>query len=372
MKKFILLGIIIAASHLWCSQLQAQIFKGFNAFSVKDEVITEQEWTNAVQHRDEYNCRRDTMDWSRRKVAEVAVFKTLDDEDKTAYVWTDLWLTNIGMFVERNETIVEIWHVNEMEAVFVENGVADTCRIAGSDFGVYSKDGIFVGCKGFDCDNHVHLFFYQHVDASAQCHIRLLGEYTSCSAYLQNYNDENALAWYKGSLYWTGLDRHPSGKETRTFHKLSFLPNPAPEGGKSTSVAETKAYIDLGLPSGTLWCNLNEEGLYTHDDAVIRFGDAIPTTEQWKELRNSCQWTWEENGYKITGPNGASITLSAAGRRLCDGTPERGDGYYWSATPFVKDKLTLTFDELFFTPCTIYLYYSSPCNEHSVRLIRGK
>ncbi len=372
MKKFILLGIIIAASHLWCSQLQAQIFKGFNAFSVKDEVITEQEWTNAVQHRDEYNCCRDTMDWYRRKAAEVAVFKTLDDEDKTAYVWTDLWLTNIGMFVERNETIVEIWHANDMEAVFVENGVADTCRIAGSDFGVYSKDGIFVGCKGFDCDNHVHLFFYQHVNASAQCHIRLLGEYTSCSAYLQNYNDENALAWYKGSLYWTGYDRYPAGKETRTFHKLSFLPSPMPEGGKNTFISESKAYIDLGLPSGTLWCNLNEEGLYTHDDAVIRFGDALPTTEQWKELQNSCQWTWNGNGYKIVGPNGASIILPAAGRRLCDGTPERGDGYYWSATPFVKDNLTLTFDELFFTPCTIYLYYSSPCNEHSVRLIRGK
>ncbi|MBO4645295.1 MAG: hypothetical protein J5642_02135 [Bacteroidales bacterium] len=70
---------------------------------------------------------------------------------------------------------------------------------------------------------------------------------------------------------------------------------------QSTSKSETKSYIDLGLPSGTLWCNQNEEGLYTHDDAVIRFGDALPTTEQWKELRNSCLWTWNGNGYKIVG-----------------------------------------------------------------------
>lgn len=371
MKKFILIGIIMAATWFSCPILQAQIFKGFNEFSVKDEVITEQEWTNAVQHRAEYNCHRDTMDWHRRKRAEVAVFETLRDEDKTAYVCTDLWLTNIGMFVERDETIVEIWHANDMEAVFVGNGVADTCRIAGSDFGVYSKDGIFVGCEGFDCDNHVHLYFYQHVDVSAPCHIRWLGEYT-CSSYLQNYNDENALAWYKGCLYWTGFDRYPSGEDARTFHKLSFLPKPIPEDDQSASISESKTYIDLGLPSGTRWCNLNEEGLYTHDDAVIGFGDALPTTEQWEELRNLCQWTWEGNGYKIIGPNGASITLPAAGRRLCDGTPERGDGCYWSASPLVKDNITLTFYELFFTSYVINLFYSSPCNEHSVRLIQMK
>ena len=138
----------------------------------------------------------------------------------------------------------------------------------------------------------------------------------------------------------------------------------------STSKSETKSYIDLGLPSGTLWCNQSEEGLYTHDDAVIRFGDALPTTEQWKELQNSCQWTWNGNGYKIVGLNGASIILPAAGRHLCDGTPERGSGYYWSASPFVKDNLILTFDNLFFTTSTVMFYYSSPCNQYSIRLIQ--
>lgn len=31
-------------------------------------------------------------------------------------------------------------------------------------------------------------------------------------------------------------------------------------------------YVDLGLPSGTLWKNKNEEGFYTYDDAVSKFG----------------------------------------------------------------------------------------------------
>ena len=139
---------------------------------------------------------------------------------------------------------------------------------------------------------------------------------------------------------------------------------------QSTSKSVTKSYIDLGLPSGTLWCNQNEEGLYTHDDAVIRFGDALPTTEQWKELRNSCLWTWNGNGYKIVGPNGASIILPAEGRHLCDGALERSSGYYWSASPFVKDNLILTFDNLFFTTSTVMFYYSSPCNQYSIRLIQ--
>ena len=70
------------------------------------------------------------------------------------------------------------------------------------------------------------------------------------------------------------------------------------------------------------------------------------------------------------GPNGASIILPAEGRHLCDGALERSSGYYWSASPFVKDNLILTFDNLFFTTSTVMFYYSSPCNQYSIRLIQ--
>ena len=95
-------------------------------------------------------------------------------------------------------------------------------------------------------------------------------------------------------------------------------------------------YVDLGLPSGTLWKTQNESGqeFYTYNEAVAQFGDKLPTKEQFEELINSCQWEWNSNGYNVIGSNGKSIFLPAAGF-LYDG--ERMGyldcGYYWSSTP---------------------------------------
>ena len=39
-------------------------------------------------------------------------------------------------------------------------------------------------------------------------------------------------------------------------------------------------YVDLGLPSGTLWKDKNEEGgFYTYDQAVSKFGNKLPTKD---------------------------------------------------------------------------------------------
>lgn len=74
-------------------------------------------------------------------------------------------------------------------------------------------------------------------------------------------------------------------------------------------------YIDLGLPSGTLWASD-----YVRFDSEIRvfpYNVAallnIPTEVQWKELISKCRW--EFKGHKeeckrhiiCTGPNGKSI-----------------------------------------------------------------
>ena len=94
-------------------------------------------------------------------------------------------------------------------------------------------------------------------------------------------------------------------------------------------------YVDLGLPSGTLWKDKNESGFYGYDDAVRSFGSKLPNKEQLEELKNSCQWTWTGSGYNVVGPSGASIVLPAAGFRVCDG-PVYNVGYsggYWSSTP---------------------------------------
>ena len=82
----------------------------------------------------------------------------------------------------------------------------------------------------------------------------------------------------------------------------------------------------------------NKTVLDPEDDvAHVKWGGdwRMPTKEEQDELRNNCSWERTAldgvNGYKVTGPNGNSIFLPAAGYR--DGTDVGGRGYggnYWS------------------------------------------
>ena len=94
-------------------------------------------------------------------------------------------------------------------------------------------------------------------------------------------------------------------------------------------------YVDLGLPSGTLWRDTNEGGFFTYNQAVARFGNELPTKEQLEELKNSCTWVRTSNGYNVVGPNGKSITLPHVGTSDCYGnTYDMGSyDYLWSSTP---------------------------------------
>ena len=157
-------------------------------------------------------------------------------------------------------------------------------------------------------------------------------------------------------------------------------------GGEEGPVPE---YVDLGLPSGTLWATRNigansseESGdyfawgetepkeeyymsnykwydydneLYTkyctdsgygmiddkelepRDDAAwANWGPSwrMPSLEQLRELKEKCSWEWLErngtSGYLVTGPNGNTIFLPAAGEASFPNA--EGEGYYWSRT----------------------------------------
>lgn len=84
-------------------------------------------------------------------------------------------------------------------------------------------------------------------------------------------------------------------------------------------------WIDLGLPSGTLWADANirnpndkENGLWSWN-AVEQSGfkDSLPDEARFDELRRECRWEWKKvvEGYKVTGKNGESIFLPTEGRR---------------------------------------------------------
>lgn len=111
---------------------------------------------------------------------------------------------------------------------------------------------------------------------------------------------------------------------------------PTSNGVRSSRNIE--GYVDLGLPSGTLWKAENEDcGLIKYDQAYNFYGSNLPTKVQWEELINYCLWTWTGSGYKVKGKNGESIFLSADGQCNCEGkiSDVGSQGYYWSST--IKD-----------------------------------
>ena len=75
------------------------------------------------------------------------------------------------------------------------------------------------------------------------------------------------------------------------------------------------------------------------DAATANWGGAwrMPTYDEMDELKTKCTWTWTTqngvNGYKVTGPNGNSIFLPAAGH-MYEGTLDDAGllGFYWSSS----------------------------------------
>ena len=136
-------------------------------------------------------------------------------------------------------------------------------------------------------------------------------------------------------------------------------------------------FVDLGLPSGLLWARTNigaassaDDGDYfawgetspksyyawstykwgsnpskynssdgkttlesADDAATVNWGAPcrMPDSSEFEELCNKCDWSWQGNGYLVTGPNGNTIFIPASGYRIDDGLYYRGsDGDYWS------------------------------------------
>lgn len=100
--------------------------------------------------------------------------------------------------------------------------------------------------------------------------------------------------------------------------------------GLSTSELETRGIIGS---DGNLTA--------AYDAATVNWGDEwrMPTLDEIQELIDECTWSWTTQngvqGCKITGPNGNSIFLPAAGYRVGSLLSIAGSGgYYWSGTRF--------------------------------------
>lgn len=180
-----------------------------------------------------------------------------------------------------------------------------------------------------------------------------------------------------------------------------------PNTGETTGWENGHEFVNLGLPSGLLWatCNVgavSPEGYgdyfawgethskdyydwstykwcdgtfdtqnkyctdsyygyvdnkttldYSDDAAAYNWGGAwrMPTDEELNELINNCSWSWTNfngvNGFMVTGPNGNSIFLPAAGYRTgYDLRETDAFGIYWSTAlnanePMYADALSI-------------------------------
>jgi len=102
----------------------------------------------------------------------------------------------------------------------------------------------------------------------------------------------------------------------------------------------------------------NKTTLEASDDvASVKWGGnwRMPTTEEQQELINKCTWTWTTlngvNGYRVTGPNGNSIFLPAAGYRSGTGAYGQGSyGFCWSSS---------LFSYYSYSACSLYFYSGS-------------
>ncbi|MBQ7631999.1 MAG: hypothetical protein IJS82_04495 [Paludibacteraceae bacterium] len=153
--------------------------------------------------------------------------------------------------------------------------------------------------------------------------------------------------------------------------------DPTTPGGSTTK----GDYVDLGLASGTLWKTQNEElsydyyNLFDYKTAVAQFGDNMPTKEQWEELKAYCHWEWNGfyDGYKITGPNGKTITLPPAGFRSGSNGQVNAVGqygFYWSSTLDTEYENYVWF--LNFASSYVNVDRGTHSDSYSVRLVRKK
>ena len=96
-----------------------------------------------------------------------------------------------------------------------------------------------------------------------------------------------------------------------------------------------------------------------YDAATANWGKGwrMPTKAEFEELVDKCDWQQGgHGGYKVTGPNGNSIFLPAAGWRTGSSLFDAGvDGSYWSSTP--NGSNTLSAYSLYFYSGYHYAYW---------------
>ena len=121
--------------------------------------------------------------------------------------------------------------------------------------------------------------------------------------------------------------------------------------------ANTASYIDIG----------NNISRTSYDAATVNLGNdwRIPTKDEMEELTNKCTWEWVQvssvNGYKVTGSNGNSIFLPAAGSMYSTVSHLNEQLSYWTSTASSSSAYGLHGDSSFFDVFySLYRHHGCP------------
>jgi len=138
-----------------------------------------------------------------------------------------------------------------------------------------------------------------------------------------------------------------------TTTKDSYTEDNSTTYGVNYSTLQSKGIIDS---NGNLTA--------AYDAATANWGKGwrMPTLAEIEELALNCTWTWTSQngvyGRLVTGPNGNSIFLPAAGCRVGSSLDYAGsNGYYWSSTVYEVDSY-YAFRLFFFSDNIGWLSYS--------------
>ncbi len=103
--------------------------------------------------------------------------------------------------------------------------------------------------------------------------------------------------------------------------------------GSENTLTKYCTYSDYGTVDNKAVLDLEDDAAHANWGGAWR----MPTVDEMEELKEKCNWEWTTqsgvNGQKVTGPNGNSIFLPAAGYRWFDLLYSAGSyGNYWSGS----------------------------------------
>ena len=181
------------------------------------------------------------------------------------------------------------------------------------------------------------------------------------SLFISCSEDETILDSQETESKYNAIDLGlPSGRKWATCNVGASSPE---EYGSYYAWGETEKKSNYDW-STYKWCNGSENTMTKYcihsyygtvdnktvldpedDVAYVKWGGdwRMPTTDEQRELLNNCDWEWTTlngvKGYKVTGPNGNSIFLPAAGFRSGTDVLRRDDyGDYWSSSLYCNDE----------------------------------